>query len=470
MCLFFRCRTAIIVIIVACGILGLVIAIANLLIILVIAFNSQFRNSQAIYKLSLAAADLLVGVIVLPLAVDILRRLVWTRHVSMGHVEVKGYQLENGTISENITSVQIAERAGQFRSKFPLPYQNFAGFCTAVSIFVSIYTLAGAGFDRLRAVYNPLTYRKERANKFAKRICIISWLVAILFGVLPLFTPNLSYALVLSITFVTLDFNGLILYSVGLLVPLVIVWGVNIFTFSVSKKHSKFRRQLTKVAQRKRQNVERRLAQTLQLMVAVFTLNTLPLIILLVASLFLPSTRPSLPHQFNLKHGNLFIIVEFIAIMMLFGNSLWNFIIYSYRNRDFRVAVKIGFRRFLKAICFSSCLDSIMICCRSAAHSSRRRFSSFQSSIKNRKKSSLATTITKLPSSSPSDGNLFSTTSGSHPLEETSMSVEKRLKLQSEESSAICETALTNGRKANTSGAERSTFDSHTETDAKRNV
>jgi len=460
--MFYRCRTAIIIILVACGVLGLLIAFVNLLIILVIALNSQIGNSQAIYKLSLAVADLLVGVMVLPLAVDILRRLVWTRHLSTGYDEVEGYLLQNETLIRNITSVQIAQRAGRFRTKFPLSYENFAGFVTAVSIFVSVYTLAGAGFDRLRAVYNPLTYRKEKANKFAKRICIASWLIAIIFGLLPLFTPNLSYALVLSITFVTLDFNGLILYSVCLLVPLLVVWVVNIFTFTVSKKHSKFRRQLTQVAQRKRQNVERRLAHTLQLMVAVFTLNTLPLIILLVASIFLPSTRPTLPHQFNLNHGNLFLILEFVALMMLFGNSLWNFIIYSYRNRDFRTAVKTGFRRFMKAICFSACVDSIMVCCRSAAHSSRRRFSSLHSSAKRRKKSSLATTITKLPSTQSVD-NAFSGIS-SRPSEDTTLPVvRKTSNLCTDETSAICETTLTEIRITSGITNESAAFDGHSE-------
>ena len=429
------------VILVACGVLGFVIAFVNLLIILVITFNTQFHNSQATYKFSLAIADFIVGAIVLPLAVDILRRLVWTRHLQSGFTNVDGYPIQNGTVVGNLTPVEVVERAGQLRTKFPLEYEHFAGSVTAISIFVSVYTLAGAGFDRLRAVYNPLSYRKERANKLAKRVCIVSWLIAILFGILPIFTPNLGYALVLSITFATLDFNGLILYSVGLFVPLIVVWIVNIFTFTVSKKHSKFRRQLTQVAQRKRQKVESRLAHTLQVMVATFTINTLPLIILLISSLFLPSTRPSLPHQFNEDHGNLFITLEFVAVMMLFGNSLWNFIIYSCRNRDFRVAVKLGFEKIMKALCFAACVDLVMVCCRSVARSSRRRFSSLQSiSFRTSKARSFATVASKL---SHGDDSVFYEMSTSRPTtENASLSGRKTSNFHTDDTSVTGETSV----------------------------
>ena len=460
---FCRCRQAIITIFIACGVLGLLIAFVNILIILVIVFSKKFHNSQAIYKVSLAAADALVGAVVLPLAVDILRRLVWTRHLPAGHIETHGYSIENGTINGNMTSVLVTEKAGQFRTKFPLKYENFAGFFTSVSIFVSVYTLAGAGFDRLRAVYNPLTYRKEKANKLAKRLCIASWLIAVLFGLLPLFTPNLEYALVLSITFATLDFNGLVLYSIGLFVPLLIVWGVNVFTFVFSKQHANFRRQLTQVAQRKRQKVETRLARTLQLMVAVFTLNTLPLVILLVSSFFLPSTRPSLPHQFDLIHGNMFIILEFIAVMLLFGNSLWNFLIYSYRNRDFRTAVKTGFRTTLKAICFSSFVDSIVLCFRSLAHSSRRRLSSIgsmpRSSIRIRKKSSLVTAITKISKTLADHSESGETVPAHQPSNISAfVSTQKDFNLPANHSNVTTETALTEMKKTNGASVAYTTF------------
>ena len=451
---------------VVCGLLGAVITIVNVLIILMITLNPHLQNSQSTYKLSLAVADLLVGAIVLPVAVDILYKLIWSRHLSLGHTYVQGYAIENGTLNENITTVAVVDRAGKFHTKFPNVYENFAGFFTAVSILVSVYTLAGAGFDRLSAVYNPLTYRKETAHKTAKRVCVVSWLLAIVFGILPLFTPHLHYALVLSIAFLTLDFNGLILYSVGLFVPLLVVWIVNILTFTVSKKHSKFRRQLTKTAQKKRQLVENRLAQTLRLMVVAFTVSTLPLIILIVCSLFLPTTRPTLPHEFKMKDGVVFLVVEFVAVMLLFGNSLWNFFIYSYRNRDFRVAVKFWLRKLMKALCFSACMDSFMVRCRSMAHSSRRRLSSFQSysrySFAGRKKNSVATVTTRASSVNIEESTFFDSAT-SRRVMGMSLTSGQIPNIQIEDACENCEVCMTDPKKSTDQATEcDSVFESST--------
>ena len=393
---FYRCRSRIITIMVFCGILAFAITLVNFLIIAVLSTNSNMQNSQSTYKLSLAVADLLVGLVVLPLAIDILRRLLWTRHTAEGSYTVKGYEMINGSLSEEISSVQIANRAGNLGAKFSEGYQNFAGFFVAVSISVSVYTLAAAGFDRLSAVQDPISYRKQRAHKIAKRVAIISWIFAIIFGCVPMFTPQLSYRLVLSITFATFDFNGLVLYSVGLLIPLLIVWAINIATYAFSKKHSKFRRQLTLDAQKKGQLIERRLASTLRLMVGVFTVNTLPLLLLIVSSIFISTISPQYPRSFRENNAVLFVTFEFVAVMLLFGNSLFNFFIYNIKNRDFRVALVVRFARLMKVLGCSACYDATLICYRRFVFSGRRRLSSFQSfsrqSFKSRKKSTNAST------------------------------------------------------------------------------
>lgn len=379
-----------------CGVLALAITVVNVLIILVLSTNSNLQNSQSTYKLSLAAADLLVGVVVLPFVIDILRRLLWTRHVIDGYHIVRGYDVINGTLTGNITTLSIANRAGKLGTKFSDIYQNISGFFVAVSLSVSVYTLAGAGCDRLSAVYDPLSYRKQRAYKIAKRVSIISWLVGIAFGVIPIFVPQISYGLVLSIVFATFDLNGLLLYSVGLLVPLLIVWFINFCTFAVSKKHSKFRRQLTLDARRKGQMIERRLASTLRLIVGVFTINTLPLLILIVLSIFIPTIFPQYPRSFKENDAVLFVTVEFVAIMLLFGNSLFNFFIYNIKNKDFRIALGLRFAKIMECLGCSSCYDTMLVRYRRFVFSGRKRLSSFQSfsrqSFASRKKSNNAST------------------------------------------------------------------------------
>ena len=255
--LFFSCRSRVIVIMVAFGILGLLITAANILIILILCLKPEgrmplLRNSQALYKLSLAVADLLVGVIVLPMCVMNLYAAIWTRHLPRDELRsVKGFEMINGTISKNVTVVQLESLAGRFDTKFSSSYVNFAGFFTAVSIFVSVYMLAGAGFDRLNAVAKPFTYKKRTAFRAATKACVAFWMVAVIFGILPVFISELKFVFVLSILFATLELFGYILYVVFFFIPLVIVWVVNLLTYYHSIKHANFRQSLTQPALRR---------------------------------------------------------------------------------------------------------------------------------------------------------------------------------------------------------------------------
>ena len=385
-------------IMVAFGILGFAIVIANILIILVIMLNKHLRNSQAVYKLSLAVADLFVGAFVLPVCIATLSRQVWTRYELPAEPNaVEGYRLIDGNININLTISQAHSLAGGFFTKFPRSYINFAGFFTAVSIFVSVYTLAGAGFDRLNAIARPFTYRKRTSYDTAVRTCLAFWLVAIIFGILPIFIPDLRYVLILSILFATVDVNGYILYSVSFFIPFVIVWIVNILTFVYSKKHANFRRSLTQPALKNRKNVERRLATTLRLMVGVFTFNTLPLLITFLCSFFIPSTLPYLPQYFSVDDTRIFLTVQFVATFLLLGNSLCNFFIYSVRNREFRKALKHLHKDVAMIANTSFCLNSTSICCHDIKRKSSNPFTSI-STAWNRRRSTAATISSKMDS------------------------------------------------------------------------
>ena len=339
---------------VAFGILGLSITAANVLIILILSLQPEgrmplLRNSQAIYKLSLAVADLLVGVIVLPICVVNLYAAVCTRHLPRDDLRsVKGFEMINGTISKNVTVVQLESLAGRFDTKFPLSYVNFAGFFSTVSIFVSVYMLAGAGFDRLNAVAKPFTYKKLTAFRAATKACVAFWMVAVVSGILPVLINELKFVLVLSTIFAIGVQFGYISYVVFFFIPLVIVWVVNLLTYYHYKKHASFRQSLSQPALRKRQIVERRLASTLLLMVGIFTFNTLPLLMSLVCRLFIPSIRPNTPRYFDPASLEKLLTFSIIAAFFLFGNSLCNFFIYSARNREFRRSLKLLFGRIIK--------------------------------------------------------------------------------------------------------------------------
>ena len=348
---------------VVCGILGFLVMVANILVIVIFCFRPHgqkrlLNNSQAVYKISLAIADLLVGVIVLPTLVVNLHLEIWTRLLPRDEVQsVEGYKVINGTLSENISVVQ-KEFSAAFDPKFPLSYVNFSGFFTSLSIGVSVYILAGAGFDRLNAVAKPFTYNDAYAFSRAKRLNVASWIIAFILGILPVFVPALRYFLHLAMTFVSLDFGGAILYFVIFVIPLVIVWIVNVLIYYHCKKRSDFNVSMTEAALKKRQKVERRLASTLRLMVGVFTFNTMPFLITIILPYAMPGLNPAVPTEFDQAFNSAWRTVQGVALLLLAGNSLCNFFIYSVRNREFRHSFKLLVINIGEVTKLSACLSS----------------------------------------------------------------------------------------------------------------
>ena len=291
----------------------------------------------------MAVADLLVGVIVLPTLVANLHSQIWTRLLPRDEIQsVEGYEVINGTLSGNVSVVQKQFLAA-FDPKFTLSYVNFSGFFTGLSLIVSVYILAGAGFDRLNAVAKPFTYNNANAFSRAKRLNVALWIIAFILGILPVFVPVLKYYLLMAMIFVTLDFRGSVLYFVIFVIPLVIVWIVNMLIYYHCKKRSDFNFSMTEAALKKRQRVERRLASTLRLMVGVFTLNTVPFLIIIILPFAMPSLVPAVHTNFNQSLNLAVRTVRGVAMLLLVGNSLCNFFIYGVRNREFRNSLKLLF-------------------------------------------------------------------------------------------------------------------------------
>ncbi|XP_026694245.2 uncharacterized protein LOC113475036 [Ciona intestinalis] len=162
-CMPDRCRPGVIFILCLCLLLAVTISFLNATIILVYGMNPRLRNSQAIYKISLAFADLIAGVIILPTAISTLCKQIWTPYQSGS--------IENVTIVHgNVTFSTFRNNpVHQLNIQLPYSYRYFVGFFTSLSFSVSIYILNIAGFDRMMAVYKPLHYKKEDAKILATR-------------------------------------------------------------------------------------------------------------------------------------------------------------------------------------------------------------------------------------------------------------------------------------------------------------
>ena len=111
------------------------------------------------------------------------------------------------------------------------------------------------------------------------------------------------------------------------------MWIFNIMTFFYYKKHNRNRRQIIPTkSQELHLKRQTRLMITLGIMVGVFSLCVLPAVITFV-TVFLDENFVEHILSFN-PSGPVIIII------ILTSNSLWNFFIYSARDRAFRKSAK----------------------------------------------------------------------------------------------------------------------------------
>jgi len=387
--IFCRCRNGLVVIVVICTILSLTTTVLNLTVVIVIAKNRTMQNSQAIYKLSLAFSDLVMGVFVFPTFISSLM-LTRNAHKLGPPREFEGFIELNGTAT-NQTATFTDRQMGHF--EFSKRYFNFVGFVTSVSLVTSLYCLAVAGFDRLQAVYRPLKYRKDWAKLQAKWLTFVVWIVAILFGSLPWYVPTLTYRLLISFLVAVEGGGALIVYAIAFVIPLVCMWVLSIVTYCCIKKYSKIRRHLTMDSQFKTRSIENRLAKTLSIMVGAFTLSVIPAAILSIVPHFTKSIFYDRPKYLDINAANVYRDAEFAAILFLSCNSLWNFFIYSMRNLEFRKASNVLYSDLAGRLGLTKCWNVTCKGLRRAVHDGRRRLSAIPTITYTIRKKSVGTEI-----------------------------------------------------------------------------
>jgi len=399
---------------VVCGILGVIITLVNLTVILVHIFKPAFLHSQGVYKVSLAFADILVGIVVFPTLISNLLLVTTGRQKHADYVDVIGYETIDGNLSRKSSVVQVRAPGGRLSDFFHQTYLDIVGFFTILSLSVSIYNLTVAGFDRFKAVNRPLSYQRDKAKTFAKRACLVLWSIGILFAVLPTFVPSLRYWVTVSIFVASTGQDALILYVITFAIPTVLMWVVNIVMFHSEKKHAKVRRDLminSNQMKSKVKSVEYRLARTLSIMVGVFTLSILPAILVIIPSLFVSSIYYSNPRTFDMQGAIVYNAFEFASFIILACNSLWNFFIYHGQDREFRKAVIAMYSR--KADCngFSHCGLSLRACAQVVVHDGQRRISSISdiSTIFTKKSSLVLASTISINSKTKSSTSSFNT-------------------------------------------------------------
>ena len=389
--LFFSCRAKIIVIMVVCGILAISIIVANLTIIIVILRNSRFPTSQLIYKLSLAFADILVGIFVVPSFIITLYLFHVGPYQRRTDIKERFTDIDGNSNNFSDSFDQIANI--YYRPETTQTYRNFFGFMTIFTFTISVYTLMFASYDRFEALRDPLQYNRDKAKNYAKRIIITLWVLSIVFGILPIVVPDIgSYRIVAGSILIAVDDEmGAYILGTAMALPFIVMWIFTIGVQFIVKKQIKSRKDLMTRRQNEQSSYERQFFKTLSIMIGVFTACILPAIIFLTIPEFVPSVNAQNIRVLTKKPAAEFLSLEVATTMILASNSLWNAFIYSIRNKEFRKDASSLHYAIASQLGLIILKKSISECVSRTAYDGRRKISSALTTTDTRKKSASTT-------------------------------------------------------------------------------
>ncbi|NWS80361.1 AA2BR protein, partial [Toxostoma redivivum] len=306
-------------------VLELIIAVlsiaGNVLVCWAVAINSTLKNATNYFLVSLAVADIAVGLLAIPFAITI----------SIG---------------------------------FQVDFHSCLFFACFVLVLTqsSIFSLLAVAIDRYLAIKIPLRYNSLVTGKRARGLIAVLWLLSFGIGLTPLMgwhkamsgCPNatnetgaergtqpqgdraLGQSCFISCLFenvVTMSYMVYFNFFGCVLLPLVIMLGIYIKIFMVACK------QLHQIElmgnSRTTLQKEVHAAKSLAIIVGLFAFCWLPLHILNCITHFHEDFSRSKPEW-----------VMYVAIILSHANSVINPIIYAYRIRDFRCT----FRKILSKI------------------------------------------------------------------------------------------------------------------------
>ena len=336
-------------------ILAVVITICNVTVLGVLFTNKKLQNGQVIYRMSLAFADGLVGLIVFPTLISTFSQSHLTQcelGLPINLTEVTGFW-ENDNFTLHEYALVEVPQPRIWANEISPTFINASGFFAALSLSVSVFTLVAAGFDRFMAVYRPWNYRHSSAIFIARKAAIAIWICCGMFFFVLLFVDDFKFRLADRIFINAIGQKANTFYAVVITLPLLCMWIVTIATFVMfkfrTKKHVKVEIPKLNDKSKKDAALQKHLMGTLGIMVGAFTASFLPAVIFPLWKLSLPLSLPN-PITFYSQTIINSISIQSIVLILFTTNSLWNFFIYSARDKLFRKATK---ELYLKLFCWA---------------------------------------------------------------------------------------------------------------------
>jgi len=229
-----NCKSSLIVAIAIDLLLAILIITANFLVLAVAWRTNVMRNVPGYFKISLAVADMIVGLIVLPGSVY---------HGIVQNFQSLPFRAEG----------QIPKATDYFDQS----YLDFMGVFTVWSFAVSVYTMGAASIDRYLAVTKPFKYKQRKYLTKKKSIALFAflWTFGFFISIYPTFTTH-SYTLSALGLVLSTGFVAIVLYAITLGLPLLAVWIINIALLVHVCSNKKQRRSMSVGRKRKSTTTE----------------------------------------------------------------------------------------------------------------------------------------------------------------------------------------------------------------------
>ncbi|XP_069491606.1 adenosine receptor A1-like [Ambystoma mexicanum] len=296
------------------------VVIGNAIALTVFLRTRQCRTPQLYLKVSLALADIIVGILVIPFSVYTEITLMVTRTPSVG---CNGCSYDKGPTA---------------------PWQPcmVIGIIFTVCTFVSIITIFLMTLERAIAILRPLHKDSVITRPRTLRLIVISWAGSFLLAIAPLLFSNaftLEYNRCSCMCNYALIANRAPAWNVMLLFPIFdfALLGaslvINVLSFTTIRHYSHKRKFLAKAdkcagAQRPSFS-DIKAAKTISILTIAFTASFTPIAVFVLGNVV----------------GYTWCTFSFFAFWILTSNSCCNVIIYSFRDKRFRHGVQQLFLR-----------------------------------------------------------------------------------------------------------------------------